>query len=139
MTKKFLAFVLTLCLMVSVTSTTSYASETSHSSGNGYYTSNGSYHHSAADGSYLVVGGKGPKITLTMSGNPNGYYRLYVTTPTGHEYQSTNTAYGGGGSVTMDMPSSIFLAPAGTYYFTIMLASGSTSGQTNYWTVTATW
>lgn len=135
MKRKIFALVMAMCIMVSTISVTAFASETSHSKGGNYYTSTGSYHNMAADGSKLIIGGSGAKVTLTMSGNPNGYYRLYVTSPLGKEY-SSELAYGGGGTATIKLPA---YAPAGTYLFTIRIGKGSSSGQTNYWTVKATW
>lgn len=137
MKKIVTVLVLVLCLMASAVSTTAFAAENTVASVNGSSTISGSYHHQAASpDNPIQVDGSAPAFTLQVTNNSRGYYKMYVTTPLGYEYVS-NATKGDGTPVSMTLPRTT--SPSGLYYVTIMQSSGTTAGQTHYWTVTATW
>lgn len=135
MKKKAMAFVLALC-MVFAMATTAFAADASVMSVNGSTSVSGSYHHTAADSKYVTVDGFRATFTLTVNGSPTSYYKLYITAPTGTEYVSDPVLGDGNHSVSYRVP---FTAGVGDYKVTVMMSSGPTYGQTNYWTVNVSW
>lgn len=130
-----LSISLSTSLVVHASETTKIITEDEHQAERGYRSTSGYMYGGGTIYPELTNVGSSPTFSFTISGAPSLYVDVLATSPTGNTFTLFSNIRCNGGSHTKYH----FCLLTGTYFFTIVVNHGTSSGETKPYTISATW